>query len=97
MRESGECSDRRTREFPDTGRRQLKQGTLAPPHPAVHSVGLKSSRGHPFAAVIHQDMCLSLLAHRFLHQVRDVFPHLWEFFRNLRVRLRAFLRLRTTS
>ena len=54
--------------------------------------GLNRQGRIPFAAVIHQDIRLSLLSHRFLHQVHGVSPHLWKLFYNLRVRFSSFHR-----
>lgn len=54
-------------------------------------MGLESSGGILFAAVIHQAVRPAIFSHRFFHQARGVSPHLWKFFHNLRIRLRAFL------
>ena len=54
--------------------------------------GLNRQGRIPFAAVVDQDVRLSLLSHRFLHQFYGVSPHLWQLFHNLGVRFRSFLR-----
>lgn len=47
--------------------------------------GLNRQGRIPFAAVIHQDICLSLPSHRFLHQLHSVSPYLGQLFHNLGV------------
>ncbi|MDH4083902.1 MAG: hypothetical protein OEV99_00920 [Nitrospira sp.] len=53
---------------------------------------MNRQRGIAFAAVINQDIRLSLLCDRFRHQLHGIPPHLWKLFHNLGVWLRSFLR-----